>query len=121
MRPYLPAVLSLIAGLGLSGCASQAEAPRGAAYFDRSVAKGAAYAERVCHSCHARLEGEASPTPPAPPLAQFAARFDTPYALQAKLTDIAESGHYQMPATQPHANEIEDLAAYIGSLNSSRR
>ena len=32
------------------------------------------------------------------------------------LSDIAESGHYRMPPTQPHADEVEALAAYIGSL-----
>lgn len=108
-----------IASLGVIALATgvaRAEPPRGDTAYRALVTRGKDYAEQVCLNCHGRLERDASPEPAAPPLARFAMIYDAPYSLESKLTDIAESGHYRMPPTKPHADEVDALAAYIGSL-----
>ncbi|MCC7266304.1 MAG: cytochrome c [Caulobacteraceae bacterium] len=113
--PHRALVAATFAALA-AGCASQAGPHRGEAAYRDLVNRGRAYAGDVCLSCHAPREGQVSPDPAAPPLERFANLYDAPYSLQAKLTEIAETGHYRMPPTQPHADEVEALAAYIGSL-----
>lgn len=121
MRPALAASVAaiLITGAVAAGATEAGlgdKAQDGEAYYETMVTRGRLYAERVCLSCHARRDAEQPPMAGAPALAGFARDYDSPYRLQAKLTDIAESGHYHMPPTQPHADEVEALAAYIGSL-----
>lgn len=107
---------AFLGALALAAGAARAEPPRGDTAYRALVSRGKAYAEQVCLACHGRREYDASSDPAAPPLARFARIYDAPYSLQTKLTDIAESGHYRMPPTQPHADEVEALATYIGSL-----
>ena len=121
MRPTLAASIAVtVLAAAVAACATEAgpgDKPQdGDAYYEAMVTRGRLYAERVCLSCHARIDAERPPVAGAPSLASFARAYDSPYRLQAKLSDIAESGHYRMPPTQPHADEVEALAAYIGSL-----
>ena len=37
------------------------------------------------------------------------------------LTEITETGHYTMPALQIHADQADDVTAYLESLNAGVR
>jgi mono/diheme cytochrome c family protein len=39
--------------------------------------------------------------------------------LHQKLTEIAETGHYDMPAIPVHTDEVRAVVAYINSLEPS--
>ena len=118
-------VISVAAAL-LAGCVSQAESPPAAAdpaaqadiaSEGAAVERGSLIAQRTCATCHAVGRGGASPATPAPPLREVARGFDQP-ALQQRLADIAERGHFRMPARQFTPAQIPDLVAYINSLEA---
>lgn len=125
MRPArLASSVFILLAICVAACATTAgssDPQDGERYYKESVARGQAYAEQVCMSCHARYDSERAPMEGAPSLVSFARSYDSPFRLQAKLSDIAESGHYRMPPTQPHSDEIEALAAYIGSLRQDEK
>lgn len=81
----------------------------------RMVQRGAALATRQCGGCHAVGPAGPSPRPGAPAFRDLAGR-DTYVGLQHTLTEINESGHFAMPPLQPHADQVEAIAAYIESL-----
>ena len=118
----LPALVALTA------CATQTASPRPTAQAsaapnaaeqgDRpSATRGAAYARQVCSACHAVQGAGVSPNPAAPPFATLAGRYPG-VALERKLAEIAETGHYRMPPLQPDSQTIEDLAAYLDALET---
>jgi cytochrome c len=80
-----------------------------------SQARGHALARSVCASCHAVETKGASPDAKAPPFRDLAGRH-VPLTLQRRLADIAETGHYDMPPINLHADEVQDVVAYINSL-----
>ncbi|MDO8324637.1 MAG: c-type cytochrome [Phenylobacterium sp.] len=80
-----------------------------------SQARGHALARSVCASCHAVETKGASPNAKAPPFRDLAGRH-VPLTLQRRLADIAETGHYDMPPINLHADEVQDVVAYINSL-----
>ncbi|MDO8912989.1 MAG: c-type cytochrome [Phenylobacterium sp.] len=80
-----------------------------------SQARGHALARSVCASCHAVETKEASPNAKAPPFRDLAGRH-VPLTLQRRLADIAETGHYDMAPINLHADEVQDVVAYINSL-----
>ena len=81
-----------------------------------SAARGDVFAQQSCAACHAvRGEGP-SPDRRAPPFGTLAGKY-VGVSLQRKLTEIAETGHYNMPALLVHTDDVDDIAAYLDSLN----
>ena len=80
-----------------------------------AVAKGHALAAQTCAACHAIEPAGASPNRRAPPFRALAGRY-VPLTLHHRLTEIAETGHYEMAPVPVHSDEVEALAAYINSL-----
>ena len=95
--------------------AAPAAATAGENPLPASQARGHAVARNVCATCHAVETKGASPNSKAPPFRALAGRH-VPLTLQRRLADIAETGHYDMPPINLHADEVQDVVAYINSL-----
>lgn len=95
--------------------AAPAVATAGENPLPASQARGHALARNVCSACHAVETKGASPNAKAPPFRALAGRH-VPLTLQRRLADIAETGHYDMPPINLHADEVQDVVAYINSL-----
>lgn len=108
-RPVACAILAALV-LTAAGAAQAAADPVAAA-----VSRGRAFAERNCAACHAVGPTGASPRRKAPPFRALAGRF-VPLTLQRRLTEISETGHYEMPPFAVHSDEASDVAAYLNSL-----
>ena len=88
-----------------------------------SVARGRAFALRNCSSCHAiGLEGESS-YGPAPPFRTLHERYDVEGLAEAFAEGIvvAHKGPRQMPEFMLSPEEIDDLLAYLKSLEQPPR
>lgn len=107
MRRVAALVLPCTLALALAGCASTSggEGP--------SAANGRLLAESRCGGCHA-LSGEAAPGSP-PAFATLAARYRA-HSLRARLTEIDETGHFNMPPLKMGDADVEDIAAWLDSL-----
>ncbi|WP_310541138.1 c-type cytochrome [Phenylobacterium sp.] len=95
--------------------AAPAAATAGENPLPASQARGHALARTVCAACHAVEPKGVSPNAKAAPFRHLAGRH-VPLTLQRRLADIAETGHYDMPPINLHADEVQDVAAYINSL-----
>ena len=111
-RVALIARLSL-AGLSLAGLCL---AMPSTAAAGRAADRGHRLAVSSCSSCHAVERTGLSPNPKSPPFRDIAAIYEE-HSLQKKLTEIDETGHYDMPPIQVHSNQISDLVAYFNRLN----
>lgn len=101
-----------VAALGLltilvSGCATSQES-NGA-----SASRGRLTAEARCASCHA-MTGTAEPGRP-PAFITLAARYRA-HSLRTRLTEIDETGHFNMPPLHMGDADVEDIAAWLDSL-----
>ena len=96
--------------LAASGAATAAENP-----LPASQARGHALAAGVCAACHGVEATGNSPKAKAPPFHILAGRY-VPLTLQRHLATIAETGHSAMPQINVHADEVQDIVAYINSL-----
>jgi mono/diheme cytochrome c family protein len=94
--------------------------PSGQDPLDLSTAAGHAVARRLCSRCHAVEASGDSPNPDSPAFRMLTGQF-VPLTLQRRLTEISETGHYDMPPVTVHADEIDDLAAYINSFGDAWR
>jgi mono/diheme cytochrome c family protein len=89
-----------------------AAAPR----LNPSVERGAEVAQSRCASCHGVALEAASPSRDAP-LFRVLSRLYSAQDLQRKLSNISQNGHFEMPAISIREDEIEDVSAYIASLD----
>jgi mono/diheme cytochrome c family protein len=92
--------------------ATAAENPLSAAQ-----ARGHALAAGVCATCHGVEATGNSPNAKAPPFRALAGRY-VPLTLQRHLAEITETGHSNMPQINVHADDVQDIVAYINSLES---
>jgi cytochrome c len=111
--------IPLIVVLSAAGAAACAEPPR-ATPLDGAVARGHAVAQRTCARCHAVESVGESPDRRAPAFRVLTGQF-VPLTLHRRLTEIAETGHYDMPPVSVHADEVADLATYINSFGEAWR
>lgn len=81
-----------------------------------SVDRGAQVAQERCASCHGVALETASPTRIAP-LFRVLSRLYSAQDLQRKLSNISENGHFEMPPVTLREDEVEDVSAYIASLD----
>jgi mono/diheme cytochrome c family protein len=102
--------------LGLAIAVPAAAAPQVAAIVER----GAEVAQGRCASCHAVAMEARSPNSEAP-LFRVLSRLYSARDLETKLVAISEHGHFEMPALALREDEIEDVAAYIASLDGGER
>jgi mono/diheme cytochrome c family protein len=122
----LPLALLFAAALACAAAASPAAPPPAQAPLTApaplasSIIAGHAVARRLCSRCHAVEATGDSPNPESPAFRMFTGQF-VPLTLQRRLTEISETGHYDMPPVAVHADEVEDLAAYINSFGDAWR
>jgi len=112
----LPLIFVLGIGAGAVACADPPK-PRP---FDAAVADGHAVAVQTCARCHAVESVGESPDRRAPAFRTLTGQF-VPLTLRRRLTEIAETGHYDMPPVSVNSDEVADLAAYINSFGEAWR
>ena len=81
-----------------------------------AIERGAEVARARCASCHAVALETRSPNREAP-LFRVLSRLYSAADLRRKLEQFSESGHFDMPPVALREDEIEDVAAYIASLD----
>ena len=86
--------------------------------LDARLDRGKALVTANCASCHAVGSTGASPNRRAPPFRAISGRY-VGLTLHRKLTEIGETGHYDMPPVPVHTDEVDAIAAYINSLEPS--
>jgi mono/diheme cytochrome c family protein len=117
----LGAASSALVVSGLSGRAGQS--PLDTGVVPPSIERGRQLVQSQCAACHAeRGPPRTLYGPPAPTLVALKRRF-TRGALEGRLKDIRENGHYDtpqdvyaMPAVDLVDKDFRDIAAYIQSL-----
>lgn len=109
-RSLAVATLGVLAVLA-SGCATGGGA--GTESSGASASRGRLIAEAQCASCHA-MTGEAEPGRP-PAFATLAARYRA-HSLRTRLTEIDETGHFNMPPLRMGDADVADIAAWLDSL-----
>jgi cytochrome c len=98
--------------LALSAC-TQFQAER--QEHQASVAAGHELVEANCARCHAISAFDESPNPAAPPF-RFLARKYPIDSLQEAFAEGAVVGHHDMPQFQFEPEQIDDLVAYLQSI-----
>ena len=79
---------------------------------------GRALAQRLCTECHAIEPGQSqSPATSAPPFARIAA---VPGMTSAALRVALQTSHRTMPNVMLQPDQLDDVVAYILSLQSAR-
>ena len=92
-------------------------APAGPAQpLNPAIERGAEIAQDRCSICHAVALEAASPSRDAPQF-RVLSRLYSAEDLRRKLADISENGHFEMPPIMIRDFEVEDVAAYIASLD----
>lgn len=79
------------------------------------AARGRLLAQERCAACHAVGPKGSSANRRAPTFRSLSGRY-VGLTLHQRLTEIAETGHYDMPPMPVHSDEIDALAAYLNSL-----
>ena len=103
----------LIAALMATQAASAPSSPE--------VERGRAFAQRLCATCHAVGHTGASPYAPAPPFRTLHERYDVEALAEALAEGIVvgHGGARQMPQFTLSPAQIDDLLAYLKSLETS--
>jgi cytochrome c len=116
-RVRRPTIVPLLFG---AACLLAVAAPAGAA---GNKARGGFYARENCSTCHAVGPAGISPYPLAPPFRTLHEKYDVAGLAEALAEGIAvgNTGVRQMPMFVLSGNEIEDLIAYLKSLEPVAR
>jgi mono/diheme cytochrome c family protein len=104
----------------LIGVALAAGVVQAAPVSTMEIERGRAYAQRHCATCHAIGRTGSSPYAPAPPFRTLHERYDVE-ALAEALAEgmiVGHSGARQMPQFVLSPAEIDDLLAYLKSLET---
>lgn len=113
------AVAAILSALG--ACASGDGAGDKAAGRDKPhidynpAADGLAYAREACASCHGVEAGQRSPKAAAP---SFDALANRPGMNRAALSALLRSPHRNMPNLIVEPDRVDDLAAYLATLDN---
>jgi cytochrome c len=107
-------VLSWLLALVVS-TSGQAQGDAPADPLAAAQARGHVLARQLCADCHAVEATGESPDRRAPPFRAMSGQF-VQLTLSRRLAEIAETGHYAMPAIQTHSDEVADIVAYMNSL-----
>jgi len=89
-----------------------------AAQSSAEIERGRAFAERNCATCHAVGRTGVSPYAPAPPFRTLHERYDVEAIAEALAEGIVvgHGGARQMPQFRLEPPQIDDLLAYLKSL-----
>jgi mono/diheme cytochrome c family protein len=104
--------------LTLAACAG-IEEPRPVPTSADAIARGAQIAALQCASCHAIDATSESRHPLAPPLRTLSKRYPVD-SLQEAFAEGILVGHRDMPNFTFDADDIDDLLAYIDSIQTQR-
>jgi mono/diheme cytochrome c family protein len=125
MAGFMKRTAGLIASglmLSVAGCGAldpartrPSPSPPGA-LRQESVDRGRAFAETACSGCHAIDRTGTSPLAEAPPLRDVVAR-RSPDSLVRGFSEGLVTSHPTMPAYVFRASEIDDLMAWLDTLN----
>lgn len=109
------ATTAALAALALAGCQTTGEPQTGAAPPSAASERGRAFAERECASCHAIGLNTVSPRSSAPPFVALRGR-NNRLSFERRMGEIAEGEHSDMRAIALEPGQIQDVSAYIESL-----
>lgn len=98
---------------------STAAAAQPSPALEARIERGRDLATANCSICHAVGATGASSNRASPPFRTLSGRY-VELTLHRKLTEIAETGHYDMPPVPVHTDEVDAIAAYINSLPQPR-
>ena len=112
MRRVLMSLLLLSA----TGCATSGHAPNDSKLPDVSADRGRFYALRSCAGCHAVGALGQSPNGSAPTFGAIRLRYNA-LSLPRRPAEISKNGHYEMPPIYMTPDEIQDIAAYVESVD----
>lgn len=103
--------------LSLAGALASCATPQAVAPQPMSPAaeRGMQFVTRSCAGCHAVNGSGHSANAVAPPFASVRMRH-TSIGLERSLAQIAREGHGEMPPIYMTAAEVQDIVAYIESL-----
>jgi len=104
-------ILSLVGAL--ASCATPQTAP--GQPLSPAAERGLQFVTRSCAGCHAVNGAGHSANAVAPPFASVRMRH-TSIGLERSLAQIAREGHGEMPPIYMTAAEMQDIVAYIESL-----
>ena len=110
-----PPIYTLIALAVLTGCAAVKGDAVPSAGNPGPAQRGMAFVERACAGCHAVGASSHSPQSHAPPFWWVGQQVEAD-GLKLVLAELAQHGHVEMPPIYMTPDEIEDIAAYIGTL-----
>lgn len=104
--------------LGTAACVHAGQ-PEAAAQSP-DVAAGQRLAQRICGECHAVTGDGPSPLADAPPFKDLPGRFDLTQFTDAYDAGMFE-GHPRMPLVELDPDQLDELAAFLGSLEKPAR
>ena len=104
--------------LAATGCATSGQTPKSPKNLDISADRGRFYAQRSCAGCHAVGALGESPNGSAPTFGAIRLRYNA-LSLPRRLAEISKNGHYEMPPIYMTPDEIQDIAAYVETLDAS--
>jgi mono/diheme cytochrome c family protein len=107
IRPFLPILFLLFAGMASRAQAQTADA-----------AAGEAYAEKVCARCHAIHPSGLSPEPTAPPFRDVA---NTPGMTGIALRVWLSTSHPTMPNIVVEPQDMDNVIAYVLTLKNKQQ
>lgn len=114
--PVRAALLVAALAGSLLGCADLAPLHGPTPDEHQAIERGAILAASQCATCHAVGWNSAHPATAAPAFTDIARRYRD-WRLDWELEAISQAGHYRMPARALTTTEIQDLTAYIRSLD----
>ncbi len=117
MRTSQSAIVAL--AFGVAGCAAAPAGPAPSATDAPRLAAGRLLAERHCASCHGIGLTDASVHAEAPPLRTLSRNYPVS-ALEEALAEGIMVGHPDMPEFRFMPDDVEDLIAYLDSIQERR-
>jgi mono/diheme cytochrome c family protein len=114
MRRMVTSLLLLCA----AGCATSGQTPKAPKPLDVSADRGRFYALRSCAGCHAVAGQGESPNGSAPSFAAIRLRYNA-LSLPRRLAEISKNGHHEMPPIYMTPDEIQDIVAYVETVEGS--
>lgn len=106
-------LITLSLAAALAGCATTQPPPRQP--LSPAAERGLQFVTRACAGCHAVGYDGHGANAVAPPFASVRMRH-TAIGLERSLAQIAREGHGEMPPIYMTAAEMQDIVAYIESL-----
>ena len=104
--------------LAATGCATSGQMSKSQTSLSLSADRGRFYALRSCAGCHAVGALGQSPNGSAPTFGAIRLRYNA-LSLPRRLAEISKNGHYEMPPIYMTPDEIQDIVAYVETLDAS--